>query len=99
MGKGWHNYSYEHALAARGIRSRGIDIQTTKLDAIEVRQLDFELSVAADEFIREKYNWFLEVKDEQIPENEEFRYWFLSFIDTTGAVSYTHLTLPTTPYV
>ena len=55
MGRGWHHDPYEHALAARGIRSRGIGIQSTKLDATEARQLDFELSVAADEFIREKY--------------------------------------------
>lgn len=82
--RGWHDDPYEHALAARGIRTRGIGIQTTRLDGIEERQLDFELSVAADEFIREKYKWFLEIKGEQIPEGEEFRYWFLSFIDTTG---------------
>ena len=84
MAKGWHDDPYEHALAARGIRTRGIDIQTTREDSREWREIDNQLSEAADEFIREKHRWFLEIKGEQIPDDEEFRYWFLSFIDTTG---------------
>jgi len=82
--KGWHNYPYEHALAARGIRTRGIDIQTTREDSREWREIDHQLSESAEEFIREKYAWFLEIRGEQIPDDEEFRYWMLDFIDTTG---------------
>lgn len=84
MTRGWHDDPYEHALAARGIRTRGIDIQTTREDSREWREIDHQLSEAADEFIREKHQWFLEIKGEQIPDDEEFRYWFLSYIDTTG---------------
>ena len=88
MTKGWHNDPYEHSLAARGIRSRGIDIMTTREDARELREIDHQLSEAADEFIREKYQWFLEAKrDGQISDDEEFRYWVLSYIDTTGEYS------------
>lgn len=84
-GRGWHHEPQRHALAARGIKTRGIAIQTTREDSREWREIDYQLSEAADEYIREKYKWFLEAKaDNQMPENEEFKYWFLSFIDTTG---------------
>ena len=86
--KGWHGEPGRHALAARGIHTAPSEIKTNWTDDQDMRELEYQLAQVANDYIRERYEDFLQAKEwNQIPDDEEFRWWVLSYVDISGDVS------------
>ena len=65
--------------------------RVTTMNAGEFHQIPRKLAENPEAYIASQL--------QDIPEGDEVRYGCVTFVDGFATVSYTHLTLPTTPYV